>query len=131
MIDTSQLPFAKLTKEKKPKHGIKRIRMKQVGKRVVHIDGEAVKLRQADIQWANAVKERDHWICQKCGKEDLANEAHHVATRRRRPDLRHVLANGKTLCATPCHRWVHDNPIEAEKLGLLSTEKYERVSNTL
>lgn len=118
--------FPKPIRAERKRKPMKRTRMKRVGKRVVCIDGEAVRLRQADIQWANAVKERDHWQCQKCGKEDLANEAHHVATRRRRPDLRHVLANGKTLCFD-CHGFVHAHPKEAVALGLLSAEKYEAV----
>lgn len=118
MIDTSELPFAKPTRKEKQKTPMSRTRPKQSGKRVVHINGEAVNLRQADVQWANAVKERDHWVCQKCGKEDLANHAHHRCPRGRAPELRYELSNGITLCGQ-CHDWVHSHTAAATAAGLL------------
>jgi 5-methylcytosine-specific restriction endonuclease McrA len=77
------------------------------------------------IEWSRKVRERDDYVCQKCGKRDEANHAHHVSPRSQRPDLKYDVDNGKTLCWEPCHSWVHAHPIEAERLGLLSTEKYE------
>lgn len=76
-----------------------------------------------DRIWAQAVKERDNYICQKCGSK--GGHAHHIGTRSKRPDLRHVLTNGITLC-TSCHAWVHHHPKEAIKMGLLSNESYKK-----
>ena len=75
-----------------------------------------------DQLWARAVREKDGHICQRC--HGWGTEAHHVATRKRRPDLKHELSNGKTLCLD-CHTWVHAHPKAATALGLLSTESYE------
>jgi hypothetical protein len=54
----------------------------------------------------------------------MDNHAHHVAPRSQRPDLKYELDNGKTLCLKH-HDWVHAHPVEANRMGLLSTEKYE------
>ena len=81
-------------------------------------------LRAGSI-WSHAVRTRDDHRCQRCGKRDEKNNhAHHVAPRSRRPDLKSVISNGKTVCP-PCHSWIHDHPIEAEAAGLLSSETYE------
>jgi hypothetical protein len=78
------------------------------------------------IVWSKAVRERDDYVCQMTGTRDVKrNIAHHVAPRSRRPDLRLDPANGKTL--TPeAHQWVHDHPIQATALGLLSSETFEK-----
>lgn len=81
--------------------------------------------RQADLEWQAAVRKRDGWICQRCGKYDQQIHAHHVAPRGRRPDLKHDVDNGKCLCGS-CHHWVHHNPTAAHAEGLLSDAKYER-----
>lgn len=115
--------FPKPVKREKQRKPMARSRMK----------GSDAEKRQADKEWADAVKERDDWTCQKpgCGKKDFDNHAHHIAPRSQRPDLKYELSNGKTLCFEH-HDWVHANPIEAARLGLLSTEKYEsRVSDTV
>lgn len=79
----------------------------------------------ADSVWSWAVRARDDHRCQRCGKRDEKNNhAHHVAPRSRRPDLKKVMSNGKTVCP-PCHDWIHSHPIEAEAAGLLSSETYE------
>lgn len=80
----------------------------------------------ADAIWSWVIRERDDHRCQRCGKRDQANNhAHHVAPRSRRPDLKKVLSNGMTVCP-PCHKWIHDNPIEAEAKGFLSFATYEK-----
>lgn len=85
---------------------------------------------RADSIWSQAVRMRDDHRCQRCGKRDEENNhAHHVAPRSRRPDLKRDLSNGKTVCPD-CHRWIHDHPIEAEALGLLSSETYEAARKT-
>jgi hypothetical protein len=80
--------------------------------------------RHADKLWQQAVREKDNYTCQRCGKYDLHISTHHVAPRGRRPDLRHVVENGKCLDHA-CHMWVHHHPIEATALGLLSDATYE------
>lgn len=76
-------------------------------------------VNRADAQWASTVKERDDWTCQRCGRYDLNNDAHHIAPRGRAPELRRDLLNGTTLCRS-CHRWVHSHPIQAAEAGLLA-----------
>lgn len=80
--------------------------------------------RKADLLWSKAVRERDNYTCQKCGVHNLHIPTHHIATRRRRPDLKHVIENGISLCGS-CHSWVHNNPMLATQLGFLSTDSYE------
>lgn len=80
--------------------------------------------RAADRAWQKAVRERDAYTCQRCGKVEKYVHAHHVATRSRRPDLRHDISNGKCLCGS-CHSWVHEHPKEALAAGLLSGDSYE------
>lgn len=80
--------------------------------------------READKIWANTVKERDNHTCHRCGVKDPHNHAHHVAPRSRRPDLKFLVENGKTLCNS-CHTWVHHHPKEATAIGLLSDASYE------
>lgn len=81
--------------------------------------------RAADKEWQKAVRERDNYTCQRCGKYEALIHTHHVAPRSRRPDLKHDVANGKCLCGS-CHQWVHHHPKEATALGLLSDASYER-----
>lgn len=80
---------------------------------------------KADKIWKKAVREKDEFTCQRCGKYDPHIHAHHVAPRGRRPDLIREVSNGKCLCAS-CHAWVHMHPIEATEAGLLSDETYEK-----
>jgi len=75
-----------------------------------------------DQQWSRDVRARDNHTCRRC--KGKGTEAHHIATRARRPDLVLVLSNGATLCAF-CHQWCHTHPMQAAALGLLSTESYE------
>jgi 5-methylcytosine-specific restriction endonuclease McrA len=57
----------------------------------------------ADRDWRNAVFARDGYTCQACGQKGGRLQAHHIQPFKARPDLRHDLANGQTLCV-PCHR---------------------------
>jgi|GEM_PF-2189286 len=75
-----------------------------------------------DQQWSREVRERDGHQCRRCGGR--GTQAHHIAPKGRRPDLRLVLSNGVCLC-NDCHRWVHEHPRESTAAGLLSGEKYE------
>lgn len=74
--------------------------------------------------WSKAVRARDPF-CVRCGKP--SEQSHHIATRKRRPDLKYELSNGVGL-DSQCHQWVHDHPIEATAAGLLSDESYEKAN---
>lgn len=81
---------------------------------------------RAESIWSQAVRDRDDHRCRRCGKRDEKNNhAHHVAPRSRRPDLKSDKNNGITVCPD-CHNWIHSHPVEAEALGLLSSETYEK-----
>ena len=62
-----------------------------------------------DQQWARAIMERDNWTCQNCGTNAHLDAAH-IISKQRRPDLRHELKNGVTLCRS-CHEFYHAFPI--------------------
>src|SRR5689334_18743576 len=79
--------------------------------------------RKDDLIWKEAVRSRDGYICQRCGTKEGVMHAHHVATRKLRPDLKHDLSNGKTLCNS-CHNWVHTHIQESIDAGLLSEGVY-------
>lgn len=53
-------------------------------------------------RWRAAVLERDQHTCQHCGKKGRRMHAHHIIPLRERPDLRHGVDNGETLCGS-CH----------------------------
>jgi hypothetical protein len=78
-------------------------------------------------QWKKAVRARDGFQCQfpKCFIRSRSIDAHHIAMRSRRPDLKFVQDNGICLCREH-HAWVHANSIEATRMGLLSDESYEK-----
>ena len=52
--------------------------------------------------WARAVISRDRATCQHCGTTEGALHAHHIKSFAEHPELRWVLENGLTLCAS-CH----------------------------
>ena len=60
-------------------------------------------------------KERDKWICQKCGKEVHGKSAHgsHVIPVARGHRLRWENTNIKCLCSYCHRRFWHSNPVEA------------------
>lgn len=80
--------------------------------------------RRGDLEWQKAVRDKDDYTCQRCGTAEQYIHTHHVAPRSQRPDLKHDVSNGKCLCNS-CHAWVHEHPIEARAMGLLSGETYE------
>ena len=73
-----------------------------------------IRVRKADIEWAKAVKERDHFTCQRCGSRPLNGRGLHAAhiMSRRYKNTRHDLENGCTL-DFGCHSFLHANPHEA------------------
>lgn len=77
-------------------------------------------------QWKKAVRARDRWQCQfpGCFFFSRSIDAHHIAMRSRRPDLKFDRDNGISLCREH-HSWVHSHQAEANKMGLLSADSYE------
>ena len=75
------------------------------------------------IAWSKAVRARDGYTCQRCGRE--AVHARHIAPRGRRHDLKYELSNGIAVCLA-CHDWIHAHPKQATEQGFLSDEAYEK-----
>ena len=72
-------------------------------------------------KWANEVKKRDKYMCQRCtSKEEI--EAHHIRKRSVFPELKYDINNGVVLCQR-CHSWVTNNPKAAENQGWQITRK--------
>lgn len=72
---------------------------------------EARDIRQSDEHkaWSNAVRGRDGFICQLCGKRPKNRKsihAHHIVPFAKSAELRFDINNGVTLCRL-CHRRVH------------------------
>ena len=61
---------------------------------------------QEQQKWSAAIRERDNYTCQNCGRRGGDLQAHHVLSWSKHPELRFELFNGVTLCI-PCHRAVH------------------------
>lgn len=82
------------------------------------------------VAWSKAVLERDDHHCQwpECPEQGPHVVAHHVHTKRQRPDLRYELNNGKAICFRH-HDALHHTVAgrrQARELGLLGTETYEK-----
>lgn len=82
---------------------------------------------QKKKDWTLAVKIRDNYICQKCGKENLKGHnchAHHIKSKDEFPELIYDVNNGQTLCNT-CHQILH-------RTGkLVSQETKEKIGKTV
>lgn len=61
---------------------------------------QANRIRYA--RWRKAVLTRDNRTCLECGATGVQLHAHHVQAWATHPELRYVVDNGKTLCAS-CH----------------------------
>lgn len=79
--------------------------------------------RKDDRDWKDAVRKRDKYTCQRCGKYDKYIHAHHIKPRSRYPELKHDVSNGICL-DNSCHTWVHHHPKEATEAGLFYVGKY-------
>lgn len=86
--------------------------------------------RYKEEQWKKAVRARDRFQCQfpKCFFFSRSIDAHHIAMRSRRPDLKFTHDNGICLCREH-HAWIHANQAEAVAMGLLSTDSYEKAAH--
>lgn len=69
--------------------------------------------KYCDQLWANRVKDRDKWVCQRCKQEGRKVEAHHIF-KRKGHSLRWEVDNGLTLCSFECHLWAETNPCNFE-----------------
>jgi transposase/ribosomal protein L37AE/L43A len=54
------------------------------------------------IEWRDAVFERDHYTCQKCGATNTIMHPHHIVPFADHPEVAYELDNGITLCEG-CH----------------------------
>lgn len=83
--------------------------------------------REKEQALARQCKERDGFRCQwpgGCQTGDARLDAHHIAERSQRPDLKFELTNLITLCRTH-HDWIPLHRQEAIQMGLLSEVTYE------
>jgi hypothetical protein len=71
-----------------------------IAKRVHNRQGQGRRSPE-DLAWKAKVFKRNKNTCQHCGAKTWL-EAHHVKGVRERPDLRHAVENGLTLCHE-CH----------------------------
>lgn len=124
------MTFAKTYEEARAKHKpMARTAMKKRG-RLTNKPKKRLRLKRKkdrDIEWSRRVKERDGWECQwpgGCTTDDKRIDAHHMAERSQRPDLKYVVSNGISLCRTH-HDWIPLHRQEAIAMGLLSEETYE------
>lgn len=84
-------------------------------------------LRDREQALARQCRERDGYKCQwpgGCQTGDTRLDAHHIAERSQRPDLKFELSNLITICRTH-HDWIPLHRREAIQMKLLSTETYE------
>lgn len=82
---------------------------------------------RALAKWSRDVRKRDGNQCQwpaGCTTGDTRIDAHHIAERSLRPDLKLSVENGIALCRTH-HDWLPLNRSAAIAMGLLSDETYE------
>jgi hypothetical protein len=72
-------------------------------------------------------RERDNYTCQfpGCGYYDKHIDVHHICKRSQRPDLKVTLSNLVCLCRKH-HQFTDTNRREAEALGLVGGETYEK-----
>jgi hypothetical protein len=85
--------------------------------------------------WREAVLERDGYRCrwidpitkQRCTRRGKSLHAHHIRERTQRPDLRHDVTNGATLCGEHHDRLHHtvEGRQWGREIGLLGGETYE------
>ena len=60
------------------------------------------------VEWSDRVKERDNYICAKCGLKGERNTtvAHHILPKKK--GGKNALSNGMTLCRS-CHKNIHNH----------------------
>jgi 5-methylcytosine-specific restriction endonuclease McrA len=94
--------------------------------------GGGIKRTSEDIKTSKAVRARDNWTCQRCGKQYPPNSqglhAAHNFTRRTQA-TRHEMHNILALCFG-CHQFIDSHAAEKETLFRLrfGNEAYDRVA---
>jgi len=63
------------------------------------------------INWRDAVFDRDHYTCQKCGATNTYIQAHHIVPFADHPEVAYELENGITLCKR-CHESIRQHEYE-------------------
>lgn len=109
---------------------LKRTAMKRGGRLARVSLKNAVRHSRLSFKWSREVLKRDDYRCQwpgGCSTGDARIDPHHIAERSLRPDLRHVVENGITLCRTH-HNWLPLHRAEAIRIGLLGDETYEKAA---
>lgn len=121
LIELRLMAYSSLKPSRKPMRKLSKDRER----RRRQLMGKISKLKRDGkmAAWRKAVLKRDEGTCQNCGRP--GHHAHHIATRKRRPDLKYEVSNGLTTCFD-CHTWIHDNPKAATEQGFLSDESYEK-----
>jgi len=93
------------------------------------------KEKELDKLWSKAVRTRDKYACQKCGKVNKRVHAAHIYSRIHK-NTRWDTKNGITLCHY-CHIfWSHRQPVEftewiKEKIGTRRFNSLKKKSDTL
>jgi len=68
-------------------------------------------VKKKDIDWRDAVNERDNYTCRRCNRnhniDDIKVEAHHIKDYHNYPELRYELDNGICLC-DQCHKEISE-----------------------
>lgn len=82
------------------------------------------------VAWSKDVLERDDHHCRwpGCHEQGPHVHAHHIQTRKQRPDLKYTRSNGAAICFIHHDRLHHtvEGRQEARALGLLGGTTYEK-----
>ncbi len=122
-------PSSKLKTAPASREGSKTTSLRRTGRLKARVDRKLV-------EWSKKVRERDGNQCQARKFSEMGVyeftvlscsgplDAHHIAERSLRPDLKYDLKNGVVLCRQH-HSWIPLNRAEATRIGLLNGETYE------
>ena len=114
-MDTAGFKFDKPAKKKKRNHS-RRNKTRERNKMIKDLDADA----------SVRVKERDGWLCVRCGIVRRLVQWAHVISRRFRC-LRWEADNALSLCGG-CHLWFDNNPLlSADWFRKNFPERYERI----
>jgi len=72
-----------------------------------------IKIRKSDKIFSQYIRERDKWICQRCGSKSKSLQNSHFHGRRKE-SVRFDSANCCALCFS-CHQYLDSNPLEHVK----------------
>lgn len=82
--------------------------------------------KDCDNLWSKIIKHKAGWKCEKCGRDGLGLNSHHIFSRRFK-NTRWDLDNGICLCVA-CHFMAHQRSIEfAEWIIKSKKNQYEKI----